>query len=156
MEPARGDEQPILTMTGDIDIASEQEWRRRGGELLDAHPDMADIVIDMAGVSFLDSRGMAVLIHLHGKALGPGREAHAARRPAACGEGAQRRRARPALPGRTGLNRLNQPEPIRIGTVPTTESSDPQDWSRNAQAGYYFCAHSASSASAAGGGRSLS
>jgi anti-anti-sigma factor len=72
MEPARDDEQPILTMTGDIDIASEQEWRRRGGELLDAHPDMADIVIDMAGVSFLDSRGMAVLIHLHGKASARG------------------------------------------------------------------------------------
>jgi anti-sigma B factor antagonist len=71
MEPARGDK-PILTMSGDIDIASEQDWRRRGSELLDANPDLTDIVIDMANVTFLDSRGMAVLIHLHGKALARG------------------------------------------------------------------------------------
>jgi anti-sigma B factor antagonist len=72
MDPARGEAQPILTMTGDVDIATEQDWRRRGSELLDAHPDMTDVVIDMGGVTFLDSRGMAVLIHLHGKALGRG------------------------------------------------------------------------------------
>ena len=72
MEPARGDELPMLIMTGDIDIASEQDWRRRGSELLETHPDLTDIVVDMAEVSFLDSRGMAVLIHLHGKALARG------------------------------------------------------------------------------------
>jgi|SRR6476469_6536489 len=72
MESARGDGQPILTMTGDVDIANEQDWRRRGNELLDTHPDLTDLVIDMGGVSFLDSRGMAVLIHLHGKTAARG------------------------------------------------------------------------------------
>ena len=72
MDSARGDDYPVLTMTGDIDIASEQDWRRRGNELLDAHPQMTDLVIDMGGVTFLDSRGMAVLIHLHGKAAARG------------------------------------------------------------------------------------
>ncbi len=72
MDSARSDGQPILTMTGDVDVATEQDWRRRGSDLLDAHPEMTDIVIDLAGVTFLDSRGMAVLIHLHGKALGRG------------------------------------------------------------------------------------
>jgi anti-sigma B factor antagonist len=72
MESARRDGAPVLTMTGDIDVATEQDWRRRGNELLDAHPDLTDIVIDMARVTFLDSRGMAVLIHLHGKASARG------------------------------------------------------------------------------------
>lgn len=71
MEPARG-AQPILTMTGDIDIATEQDWRRHGSELLETYPELTDIVVDMAQVTFLDSRGMAVLIHLHGKALARG------------------------------------------------------------------------------------
>lgn len=72
MDFARGDGRPILMMTGDVDIASEQDWRRRGNEMLDAHPELTDLVIDMEGVTFLDSRGMAVLIHLHGKAQARG------------------------------------------------------------------------------------
>src|SRR4051812_46971060 len=60
--------EPILTMTGDVDIATEEHWRRRGDDLLAAHPELRDVVVDMAGVQFLDSRGMAVLIHLHGAA----------------------------------------------------------------------------------------
>lgn len=63
---------PALIMTGDVDIATEGEWRRKGADLLAAHPDLRDIVVDMTRVSFLDSRGMAVLVDLHGKALSRG------------------------------------------------------------------------------------
>ncbi len=72
MDPAGSGDQPVLTMVGDIDIASEQDWRRRGSEFFDAHPDLVDVVVDMAGVSFLDSRGMSVLVDLHTKALDRG------------------------------------------------------------------------------------
>lgn len=63
---------PVLTMAGDVDIASETTWRERADELLDGHPDLRDVVVDMAQVTFLDSRGMAVLVHLHSAALGRG------------------------------------------------------------------------------------
>jgi anti-anti-sigma factor len=56
-------------MVGDVDIASEPEWRRRGQELLEAYPDLPDVVVDLSQVSFLDSRGMAVLVDLHATAL---------------------------------------------------------------------------------------
>lgn len=68
-QPADGGEQPVLTMVGDVDIASEPEWRRQGQHLLESYPDLRNIVIDMAAVSFLDSRGMAVLVDLHTEAL---------------------------------------------------------------------------------------
>jgi anti-anti-sigma factor len=63
---------PVLLMVGDIDIATEQEWRRRGAELLEANPEMRDVLVDMARVAFLDSRGMAVLVDLHAGALSRG------------------------------------------------------------------------------------
>jgi anti-sigma B factor antagonist len=66
------DEKPVLTMVGDVDIASEQEWRQRGEELLNAHPDHPDVTVDMSAVGFLDSRGMAVLVHLYTTALDRG------------------------------------------------------------------------------------
>jgi len=68
-ESASGGGTPVLAMVGDIDIAAEEDWRRQGAEFLDQHPAMRDVVVDMAGVSFLDSRGMAVLIDLHAAAL---------------------------------------------------------------------------------------
>jgi anti-sigma B factor antagonist len=63
---------PVLIMVGDIDIATEPEWRRRGTELLAANPAMRDVLVDMARVGFLDSRGMAVLVDLHASALSRG------------------------------------------------------------------------------------
>jgi anti-sigma B factor antagonist len=72
MERAGSGDRPVLSMVGDIDIASEQDWRRRGSDWLDAHPDLVDVTLDMAGVSFLDSRGMSVLVDLHTKALARG------------------------------------------------------------------------------------
>ena len=69
VESAYGGDTPILTMAGDIDIATEDDWRRRGAELLEQHPTMRDVVVNMSGVSFIDSRGMAVLIGLHTDAL---------------------------------------------------------------------------------------
>jgi anti-sigma B factor antagonist len=68
-DPAAGDDRPVHTMVGDIDIATEEEWRRRGSEFLAEYPEVRDVVIDMARVDFLDSRGMAVLLDLHKQAL---------------------------------------------------------------------------------------
>jgi anti-sigma B factor antagonist len=52
-------------MNGDLDLATEAEWRRRAEERLQTHPDMHDLVVDLGDVGFVDSRGMAVLVHLH-------------------------------------------------------------------------------------------
>lgn len=71
-DPDTTDESPVLVMAGDVDIATESEWRRRGADLLEANPQMRDVVVDLARVTFLDSRGMAMLIDLHSKALSRG------------------------------------------------------------------------------------
>jgi stage II sporulation protein AA (anti-sigma F factor antagonist) len=70
-DPVAG-QTPVLCMAGDLDVATENYWRERSDDLLAEHPDFRDITVDMAGVSFLDSRGMAVLVHLHTAALGRG------------------------------------------------------------------------------------
>jgi anti-anti-sigma factor len=62
----------LLAMDGEIDIANEDEWRRRGDELFDSDPDLRDLTVDLANVAFLDSRGMAVLVHLHGHVVARG------------------------------------------------------------------------------------
>ena len=151
MERAGSGDRPVLSMVGDIDIASEQDWRRRGSEWLDAHPDLVDVVVDMAGVSFLDSRGMSVLVDLHTKALGARRQADAARRAAAGGEGAQCRRPGPGIPGRISLNRrltrLNQDVSCRENQVLRKAGQESRKLGT-------ISPHSASSASAAGGGGS--
>jgi anti-sigma B factor antagonist len=72
MVDTAADDDPVLRMSGDVDIATESEWRRRGAELLAAHPDMRDVTVDVGEVGFLDSRGMAVLVHLHTSALARG------------------------------------------------------------------------------------
>lgn len=63
---------PVLRMRGDLDIASEVEWRQRGDELLDTRPDLRNLTVDLSEVNFLDSRGMAVLVHLHRVTIGRG------------------------------------------------------------------------------------
>jgi anti-sigma B factor antagonist len=62
----------VLSMSGDVDIATEAEWRERGEAVLAEHPELHDVTIDMSAVTFLDSRGMAVLVHLHAAALNRG------------------------------------------------------------------------------------
>src|SRR3954454_16362813 len=59
----------VLRLVGDVDIASEEIWRAEGDALLDADPDLAELVVDMSEVTFLDSRGMAVLVHLYRQLL---------------------------------------------------------------------------------------
>ena len=64
--------EPILTMSGDIDVASEHAWRREADQFLAANPDLRDVTVDMSQVEFLDSRGMAVLVSLHTASLARG------------------------------------------------------------------------------------
>jgi anti-anti-sigma factor len=70
-DPAEN-ESTVLSLVGDIDIASEHDWRRRGADYLAANPELRDVVVDLSQVSFLDSRGMAVLVYLHTNALDRG------------------------------------------------------------------------------------
>jgi anti-sigma B factor antagonist len=69
VESASGGDMTMLTMVGDLDIATEDDWRRHGNEYLAEHPDLRDVVVDMSRVGFIDSRGMAVLVDLHTQAL---------------------------------------------------------------------------------------
>jgi len=62
-------EAPVLRLVGDIDIASEALWRSEGDALLGADPAPDELVVDMSEVSFLDSRGMAMLVHLYTRML---------------------------------------------------------------------------------------
>jgi anti-anti-sigma factor len=73
--PDPADTEPaVLSLVGDVDLASEDGWRRRGDELLASQPDLQNLVVDVSGVSFIDSRGMAVLVYLHTALLGRGGE----------------------------------------------------------------------------------
>jgi len=62
----------ILRLHGDIDIASEDAWRAEGDALLAADPALTELVVDMSEVAFLDSRGMAMLVHLYTQLVGRG------------------------------------------------------------------------------------
>jgi anti-sigma B factor antagonist len=72
MPDSAADAPSVLSMFGDVDIATEPQWRERGDALLAANPRLREMTVDMAEVSFLDSRGMAVLVHLHACVLDRG------------------------------------------------------------------------------------
>jgi anti-sigma B factor antagonist len=50
-----------LALVGDVDLATAQSVRGAVGEALDDGVD--EIVVDLGGVSFLDSTGLGVLLH---------------------------------------------------------------------------------------------
>jgi anti-sigma B factor antagonist len=58
-----------LRLIGDIDLASETMWRARGDAVLAQSPAARTLTLDMSEVSFLDSRGMAMLVHLYSRVL---------------------------------------------------------------------------------------
>ena len=63
--PERPADGPALYLEGDIDIASEDLWRRRLNAALAAHPDNAPLVLDLGAVTFIDSRGLALLVYVY-------------------------------------------------------------------------------------------
>jgi anti-sigma B factor antagonist len=61
---------PRVTATGEVDCSSAPELRTVLDQLLDAAP--AEIVIDLTGVTFLDSAGLCVLAAAHRQARAAG------------------------------------------------------------------------------------
>lgn len=50
----------LLTVTGDLDLAAEELWGARIAEACALAP--AHVVLDLAGVTFIDSSGLRLLI----------------------------------------------------------------------------------------------
>lgn len=59
------DRSVVLRLQGEIDIASEDAWRERGERALADQPNLSELIVDMSEVTFLDSRGLALLVHLY-------------------------------------------------------------------------------------------
>ena len=53
----------IVTLAGDIDMARSKAFQADLAEVVDAKPDR--VVIDLAGVDYMDSSGVASLVKLH-------------------------------------------------------------------------------------------
>lgn len=68
-DDADGRPSAVLRLEGDVDLASESLWRERGEQLLADDPEVSELIVDMSGVGFLDSRGLALLVHLYRLAL---------------------------------------------------------------------------------------
>ena len=56
------EQQPVLTLTGDVDALTQAEYRMRADDLLAEGADR--LVVDMAGVATIDSSGLGLLVHL--------------------------------------------------------------------------------------------
>ena len=56
----------VVSLSGELDIATAPKLRRALLELLSDSPD--PLLVDMAGVSFMDSSGLAVLVAGHKRA----------------------------------------------------------------------------------------
>ncbi|MDK3257938.1 STAS domain-containing protein [Blastococcus capsensis] len=61
---------PQLTVTGEVDCSSAPEVRAVLDQLVDAAP--TEIVVDLTGVTFLDSAGLSTLAAAHRRALAAG------------------------------------------------------------------------------------
>jgi anti-anti-sigma factor len=53
-------DQVRLTITGEIDIDTREQFRAALGELLGA---LGDVQLDLRGVSFMDTRGVTLVVH---------------------------------------------------------------------------------------------
>ena len=54
---------PVIRLTGDIDMLTSQRLRASIADALEERPG-DDVVFDMAGVGFVDSSGLSVLINI--------------------------------------------------------------------------------------------
>jgi anti-anti-sigma factor len=63
VEPGAGEREVVVTVVGEIDIATAPGLRDRLRSLVDAG--LRDFVVDLVGVSFMDSTGIATFLGLH-------------------------------------------------------------------------------------------
>ena len=54
---------PVIRLTGDIDMLTSQRLRSSVADALEEHPG-DEVVFDIAGVGFVDSSGLSVLINI--------------------------------------------------------------------------------------------
>jgi anti-sigma B factor antagonist len=71
LDVRRSDGSVCIVATGEIDSSSAPQFRRTLETLL-AEPGLSEIVVDLAGVTFLDSAGLCVLAAAHRRIKGRG------------------------------------------------------------------------------------
>jgi anti-sigma B factor antagonist len=71
LDVQRSDGSVCVVATGEIDSSSAPEFRRTLDALLD-EPGVSEIVIDLGGITFLDSAGLCVLAAAHRRIKGSG------------------------------------------------------------------------------------
>ena len=69
MDVRRSDGSVCLAATGEIDSSSAPQFRQTLEALLD-EPEVSEIVVDLGGVTFLDSAGLCVLAAAHRRIKG--------------------------------------------------------------------------------------
>jgi anti-sigma B factor antagonist len=57
------DDEVVLRVSGEIDLAAAPLFRDRLGDIIKTTKH--DVTVDLAGVTFIDSSGLAVLVHAH-------------------------------------------------------------------------------------------
>jgi anti-sigma B factor antagonist len=62
---------PVLEVSGEIDVASAPEFHKSASDLIASGPPIA--VIDLSGVSFIDSTGLGVLVRAETQAREAGK-----------------------------------------------------------------------------------
>jgi anti-sigma B factor antagonist len=62
----RADEPPaeVVTVAGDVDLATAEDLTRHGRDALDRLDAGRPLVLDVAGVTFIDSSGLTALVRL--------------------------------------------------------------------------------------------
>jgi anti-sigma B factor antagonist len=71
LDVRRSDGSVCIVATGEIDSSSAPQFRRTLETLL-TEPGLSEIVVDLAGVTFLDSAGLCVLAAAHRRTKGRG------------------------------------------------------------------------------------
>jgi anti-sigma B factor antagonist len=71
LDVRRSDGSVCIVATGEIDSSSAPQFRRTLEALL-SEPGLSEIVVDLAGVTFLDSAGLCVLAAAHRRIKGRG------------------------------------------------------------------------------------
>ena len=57
---------PVVTLTGEIDISNVDSMRAKIDPIVDQAPER--VVFDLSGLAFMDSSGIALLLHVAAKA----------------------------------------------------------------------------------------
>jgi anti-anti-sigma factor len=68
----REDDECTLTVAGDVDLATSTQLKRALDEALESEPAPATIRADLAGVGFLDTTGLGLLLAARTRALSRG------------------------------------------------------------------------------------